>query len=434
MTITRRTGAVAIAALATASLTLVPTGAEAAVGPNGQIAYVASGPSDQPFGPPTQEDIWVMNPDGTGQVNLTDSPSVDDNSPAWSPDGNRIAFISDSFARNLVVMNADGTGQTTVASGALYPSWSPDGTRVAALLERDGVTPALVTIDLASGDQTVVTEDVLMEPVWSPDGSRFALVTTRPESFPDPITGEPQEGVQHEIIVINADGTGEVVVSAGAPGSDRATYLEEDRAPSWSPDGSMLVFMSQAQVPSCCGAWQLWAVNADGSGLTNLTADETAQDLYPSWSPDGTSIAFSRASGAGYDVYTMPAPASLPLPAAPAAARRVTTLGPTGAATPLTGTGNAVDPSWGTRAPSVPTHDLVVARWGRGTVVSTPAGIRCGADCTGTYGHGTVVKLTASPAKGWRLISWTGACTGRKVVCRVTLEDDERTSARFVKR
>ena len=431
----RTTSRAPVLAAATVALALLPLAlaaptASAAVGPNGQIAYVASGPRDDPFGPPTQEDVWVMNPDGTGRVNLTDSANVDDNSPSWSPDGTRIAYISDSFARNLMVMNADGTSPTLVTSGALNPSWSPDGTRVAVLKERALGPAELVTIDLATGAETVVTDTVAMEPVWSPDGSRFAFVGLREEQYPDPLTGEPTTGTQHEIVVVNADGTGEVIVTAGAAGSERASFLEEDRAPAWSPDGSMLVFMSQGQVPSCCGPWQLWAANPDGTGLTNLTADDTVQDLYPAWSPDGTSIVFSRASGAGYDLFTLPAPSVLPLPAGRLAAQ----AGPTGEATPLTATGNAVDPSWGPQAAAPTSYRLTVTTRGKGRVTSAPAGIACGADCAEGYLAGTTVTLKADAKHGWRFVGWSGACSGQKVRCTVVLNKDARVWARFVHR
>jgi hypothetical protein len=152
-----------------------------------------------------------------------------------------------------------------------------------------------------------------MEPSWSPTGDRIAFTSVRPEMMVNPITGELEVAAQYEIVTVNIDGSDERIVSGGTPGSDRATYLEEDRSPSWSPDGRMVLFMSQAQVPACCGPWQVWAVNRDGSAATNLTSDETVNDLYPSWSPDGTLVLFTRADAGGFNLYTMPAPTPLPL-------------------------------------------------------------------------------------------------------------------------
>lgn len=425
----RATAAVLAVASASFALAFTTTAASGAVGPNGQIAYVASGPRNDPFGPPTQDDIWVMSPDGTGQTNLTDSASVDDNEPAWSPDGARIAYISGA-TRDLTVMNADGSSPTTIVSGALTPSWSPDGTRIAVLKERAGSTAALVIVDLATGAQSVVSERVEMEPAWSPDGSRFAFVGLRNETWTDPSTGLPDEAVQHEIVVVNADGSGEVIVSAGDPGSIRATSLEEDRAPSWSPDGSKLVFMSQSQFGGCCGPWQLWAVNADGSGITNLATDETSYDMFPSWSPDGSAIVFSRSGQTGPDLYTMPAPSTLP--PSQSLARITTVVGPTDSATALTSNGNAADPSWGTRT-ATRTFRLTVATAGRGTVTSTPAGIRCGTDCSESFPARTKVTLRAKPAPGFRFVRWAGPCTGTTTTCVVNVTRNRNVTAVFAR-
>jgi dipeptidyl aminopeptidase/acylaminoacyl peptidase len=137
---------------------------------------------------------------------------------------------------------------------------------------------------------------------------------------------------------VNPNGTEELILTAGEPGTPRAEHFEEDRAPSWSPDGSKLVFMSQSVDP-CCSAWQIWAVNREGKGASNLINDESVNDLFPSWSPDGTQIVFSRSNGLGFDLYAMPASASLP-PAALAPS------GAPGGATRLTTHSNVSDPDW----------------------------------------------------------------------------------------
>lgn len=417
-------GVIVLAALTTAPVL-------AAVAPNGQIAYVAQGPSTIPFGPSEQQDIWVMNPDGTGVVNLTDTSDIDEFSPVWSPDGSRIAFISDSFTRTLSVMNADGSGKTEIVSGALDPSWGPDGSKIAVMKEREGLSAAIVIVDLNTRTETIVTERATMEPVWSPDGSRIAFVDVRPEIYPDPATGEPVQGSQHEIVVTNVDGSGEVVVSAGETGSERALYLEEDRAPAWSPDGSKIVFMSQAQIPACCGAWQIWAVNADGSAPTNLTADETVNDLLPVWSPDGTQILFQRAAGVGYDLFTMPAPTLLPIATAAIARLIVTPLALTAEAVALTNSGNAFDANWGAESTVAPSPTLTVKVTGRGRVTSSRSGINCGSDCEETYDVGTRIKLQATSFRGAKFIGWGGACTGRRPICTVTMDKAKTVTATF---
>ncbi len=107
-------------------------------------------------------DLWVMNADGSGHINLTESPETTDQGPAWSPDGTQIAFESYDHQWNVWVMNADGSNRTnlTGAAGILdyAPAWSPDGSKIAFQSNRDG------------------DEDIWM---MNPDGSEQAHLTDR---------------------------------------------------------------------------------------------------------------------------------------------------------------------------------------------------------------------------------------------------------------
>ncbi len=447
--------AVTIAALATAWLALTAAGADAQTAVNGQIAYVASGPSTIPFGSTTQTDIWVMNADGTNPRNLTNTSDIDEFTPAWSPDGTRIAFISDAFTQTLTIMAADGSNPTPVATGATFPTWNPAGTEIAYVRGQDGLPVNIVIRTLATGVEREITGPVdfgngvfidvdEMEPSWSPTGDRIAFTSVRPEVMVNLLTGELEVAAQYEIVTVNIDGTGEQVVSRGDPGSDRANYLDEDRSPSWSPDGSMVLFMSQSQAPSCCGPWQVWAVNRDGSGATNLTADETVNDLYPSWSPDGALILFTRADASGYNLYTMPAPTSL-VTVATVVARSAGTFDAvapaavTGVATPLTSDGNAQDATWAPARPQGPTGfaltvTLRTSSGAAGSVFSLPRGIACGTDCSESYDTGTHVLLLAVAKPGSRFAGWSGACRGALPACVVTMDAAKGVTASFRRR
>jgi Tol biopolymer transport system component len=95
---------------------------------NGKIAFVSNR-----NGPPGE--IYLMNPDGSDQRNITNSPASETR-PAFSPDGKKIAFVKDF--KGIFVMNPDGSGQTQILDGTSagfssvtsFPNWSPDGKKI----------------------------------------------------------------------------------------------------------------------------------------------------------------------------------------------------------------------------------------------------------------------------------------------------------------
>jgi len=154
-----------------------------------------------------------MNADGSGQTNLTNDPAAD-LSPAWSPDGTKIAFNSDrgGGAQDIYVMNADGSGMTRLSDDPAEdarPDWSPDGTKIAFDTNRDGPF-RIYTMNADGGGQTRVTQIGLdIEPAWSPDGSKIVYTSGGAEVF-----------------VMNPDGSGRTNLS-----QDPAL----DGQPDWQP-------------------------------------------------------------------------------------------------------------------------------------------------------------------------------------------------------
>ena len=85
-------------------------------------------------------------------------------------------------------------------------------------------------------------------------------------------------------------------------------------------------------------------------------------------------------------------------------------------------------------ANSIFLNAITVSKSGKGTVTSSPAGIRCGKTCSHGYAYGTTVTLKAKAAKGSRFSGWSGACKGRRSTCKVEANDDVRVKAKFVRR
>jgi TolB protein len=222
--------------------------------------------------------IFVMGEDGSGQHRLTHVPAKRssglplflEEAPAWSRDGEHIAFSSNRTGTSAIyVMRADGTGThrlTTGGSGAYAPTWAPNGRRIAFYR---GTGRGVAHLYVMNADGTALRPLTRSsardyDPAWSPDGKRIAFARNRPGSG--------------AIYTVRPDGTG----------LRRLTrFGEAVYSPAWSPDGRKLAYSRGAR-----GQYSILVVNRDGSGQQELTHGPT--DFNPSWSPSGRDIAFSR--------------------------------------------------------------------------------------------------------------------------------------------
>ena len=212
-----------------------------------KLAFDSNRADPDPDDPNAINDIFKMNPDGTGVVKLTHTDSFDADA-GWSPDGKRIAFDSDrrnhQGRQEIYTMAADGT----------------DVHRVSTL-------PATAEYDLA--------------PRFSPSGRK--LVFTRYKMDPE----------LSALFTIRIDGSGLKQLTPWGNGAADAD---------WAPDGNKIVFEANpekgATEKGCHG--EIYTVEADGQHLTNLTDNHCfAGSHEPVWSPDGKKILFLSAHAEG---------------------------------------------------------------------------------------------------------------------------------------
>jgi TolB protein len=259
-------------------------------GENGKIAF----DSDRSGG---DLDIWTMDPDGGNLVNLTARSKADDFAPNWRADGRKIAFMSDRVTTTnpegdseIFIMKADGSHQRQITFNALddqEPAWSPDGRMIVFVRDFDPIQGEidydLFTMNADGTDQRNLTSSpgVLdAEPNWSADGRRIAFVSDR-------------------------DGGGDYEVYTMRPNGSSVRQLTfndaEEFHPDWSPDSRRITFTTDRD-----GDFEVYAMRADGSDPTNVTADPAGDDAVSAWSPDGEKIVYITE----FDIFTMNADGS----------------------------------------------------------------------------------------------------------------------------
>ena len=223
----RRLLGLSLAAALTLALTAPDFSPASFTGQNGKVFYEQ------------ESDIWSINADGTGALDLTPEEGFSGQRPSGSADGRHVVFQTfRDGGWNIFSMNADGSNQ----------------------------------VDLTNTKDPVIN----FEPAFSPDGSKVAFM---------------RQGLtagEEDIWVINANGSGAVDLT-NSPGIN-------ETAPEFSPDGTKIVYISSGPT-LCCGAEynnDIWVMNANGSSPEQLTETNfPIQNVGPTWSPDSAKIAYS---------------------------------------------------------------------------------------------------------------------------------------------
>lgn len=208
--------------------------------------------------------IWILDADGGEARRLTDAVDPPDEHwfPRWSPDGSSIVYSSLRPDVGLVVVPAAGGTPRALTDDEFdwWASWSPDGETI--VFTRGA--SALWTLPSGGGDPERLTPDTLpaTEASWSPDGEGIAFSSNG------------------RILTITPSGEAIREVTSG-PG---------DHAPSWSPSGTQLFFLSDRS-----GSRQVWSVSVEGGEPQQLTDDEDLYPHAPRWLPGRDALVYTAA-------------------------------------------------------------------------------------------------------------------------------------------
>jgi Tol biopolymer transport system component len=224
-------------------------------------------------------DIYLQRVGGKNPVNLTKDSPADDTQPAFSPDGEHIAFRSQREGGGVFVIGATGESVKRLTDFGYNPVWSPDGKEIACADEsivepriRFSANSRIWAVNVATGERRLVTKEDSVQPHWSPHGVRIAYQGRR-------------KAAQRDIWTIPAGGGEPVEVT-----NDAAT----DWKAVWSPDGKYLYFASDRG-----GSMNLWRVPIEeqtGKVLSQPEAVTTpsAYTGHLSFSHDGRRMAYAN--------------------------------------------------------------------------------------------------------------------------------------------
>ena len=206
----------------------------------------------------TIDDIYTISPDGSNQLNISNTAHYAERFPTWSSDGSRIiyvsAFVRSDFVGNdggtlsnvgILSMNANGADRIQEFEKeyrANHPSWSPNDSHIAFTSNLAGHRN-IYTINANGLKQLTNNYATDSFPSWSSDGSKIVFVSERDNNS--------------EIYIMNSDGSNQINVTC---------HPDYDAFPSWSPDGSKIAFISNRD-----GSTQIYIMNADGTNQFKIT-------------------------------------------------------------------------------------------------------------------------------------------------------------------
>lgn len=235
-------------------------------------------------------EVYIMNPDGSEQVRLTDHPGNDLNA-VWSPTGEQILFTSDRDGlRDLYLMNPDGSNIRRVFKKKLRrvntrrdgSTWSPDGKRIAYMYTIwDKNIDVIRIANLGEQEENFLANG--LDPAWSPDGAEIAYA--------------PREDARMTLINVHTGAEKRILPRKELGGQTKLSWsaMADKLAFSWNNNPLPPDIKQGDKLPE---GWAdkrtIYIVNRDGTGLEQLVDEAGPKAEYPALSPNGKEVLYTQ--------------------------------------------------------------------------------------------------------------------------------------------